>query len=208
MRGCEIVYTSLNHLRLPAPKEDAEQWIGDIGAILAGAVVRHRRMGIADETDGTLTVRMGDPMSASYLAGIVITCSSGCSLLQRRVFAAADEHVRRCNRYHRQPVQMGLPLCACEYAGQTRQELRLCRSMLIEAEDARYSTLSGTTLGPHKWRSVFQSRMRTVGVADAVSVEADERAELIAAVSQTVEMVSWLLDLISRIVGGFEPVAN
>jgi hypothetical protein len=47
-------------------------------------------------------------------------------------------------------------------------------------------------------------RLRNVGVADAVSVEADERAELIAAVSHTAEMVSRLLDLINRIVVGFE----
>jgi hypothetical protein len=47
-------------------------------------------------------------------------------------------------------------------------------------------------------------RMRAVGVADAVSVEADERAELIAAVSHTAEMVSRLLDLVNRIVAGFE----
>jgi hypothetical protein len=47
-------------------------------------------------------------------------------------------------------------------------------------------------------------RLRNVGVADAVSVEADERAEFIAAVSHTAEMVSRLLDLINRIVVGFE----
>jgi hypothetical protein len=47
-------------------------------------------------------------------------------------------------------------------------------------------------------------RMRTVGVANAVSVEADERAALIAAVSHTAEMVSRLLDLINQIVVGFE----
>jgi hypothetical protein len=46
--------------------------------------------------------------------------------------------------------------------------------------------------------------MRTVGVANAVSVEADERAALIAAVSHTAEMVSRLLDLINQIVVGFE----
>jgi hypothetical protein len=46
--------------------------------------------------------------------------------------------------------------------------------------------------------------MRNVGVADAVSVEADERAELIAAVTHTAEMVSRLLDLINRVVAGYE----
>ena len=47
-------------------------------------------------------------------------------------------------------------------------------------------------------------RMRAVGVADAVSVEADERAELIAAVTRTSEMVGALLDLMERIVVGFD----
>ena len=47
-------------------------------------------------------------------------------------------------------------------------------------------------------------RMRAVGVADAVSVEADERAELIAAVTRTSEMVGALLDLVDRIVVGFD----
>jgi hypothetical protein len=46
--------------------------------------------------------------------------------------------------------------------------------------------------------------MRAVGVADAVSVEADERAELIAAVTRTSEMVGALLDLVDRIVVGFD----
>jgi hypothetical protein len=47
-------------------------------------------------------------------------------------------------------------------------------------------------------------RLRNVGVADAVSVEADERAELIAAVTRTSEMVGALLDLIDRIAAGFD----
>jgi hypothetical protein len=47
-------------------------------------------------------------------------------------------------------------------------------------------------------------RLRAVGVADALSVEADERAELIAAVTRTSEMVGALLDLVDRIVVGFD----
>jgi hypothetical protein len=47
-------------------------------------------------------------------------------------------------------------------------------------------------------------RMRSVGVADAVSVEADERAELLAAVTRMSEMVGALLDLVDRIVVGFD----
>ena len=47
-------------------------------------------------------------------------------------------------------------------------------------------------------------RMRAVGVADAVSVEADERAELIAAVTRTREMVGALLLLVDHIVVGFD----
>src|SRR4029453_7222160 len=47
-------------------------------------------------------------------------------------------------------------------------------------------------------------RLRAVGVADAVSVEADERAELIAALTRTSEMVGALLDLVDRIVVGFD----
>jgi hypothetical protein len=47
-------------------------------------------------------------------------------------------------------------------------------------------------------------RLRAVGVADALSVEADERAELIAAVTRTSEMVGALLDLVDRIVIGFD----
>jgi hypothetical protein len=46
--------------------------------------------------------------------------------------------------------------------------------------------------------------MRNVGVADAVGVEADERAELLAAVTRTSEMVGALLDLVERIVVGFD----
>jgi hypothetical protein len=46
--------------------------------------------------------------------------------------------------------------------------------------------------------------MRSVGVADAVSVEADERAQLIAAVTRTSEMVGALLDLVERVVVGFD----
>ena len=46
--------------------------------------------------------------------------------------------------------------------------------------------------------------MRSVGVADAVIVEADERAQLIAAVTRTSEMVGALLDLVERIVVGFD----
>jgi hypothetical protein len=47
-------------------------------------------------------------------------------------------------------------------------------------------------------------RMRAVGVADAVSVEADERAELIGAVSQLAEMVTRLLDLFDTLVRAYE----
>ena len=49
-----------------------------------------------------------------------------------------------------------------------------------------------------------RDRMRAIGVADAVSVEADERAELIAAVTRTSGMVGARLLLVDRIVVGFD----